>query len=684
MKHLITLKFIFFFLSLSFGQQRVYTSDIPSWVSPQNYNLSPNIDEEEISQGLLTLLADYQINVPKEESHFRIASKITNTSGVQGGSTINVVFDPSYQKLTFHSINVIRNGEIINKLNPEYFQVIRRELNAENYLYDGSYTAMTNLSDVRVGDVVDLSYTIKGFNPIHGGKYSNLFYLNDYVPIGKVNIILYTKNGINYKLYNTDKEPIISTKNGYKTYNWTTITPKSFFYEEYIPSWKIMLPTIAVTDYNNWSEVTSWASSIFSQNEALSSELQQKIKDIDSNNKSDGKKIEAVLDFVQNEIRYLGLEFGIGSYKPNPPNKVFEQRYGDCKDKSLLMVKMLEELDIKAYPMLVNSTLKNTILELPPSPEFFDHCVVKVVDNNDNLMYFDPTLSEQSGTYKNRHFPNYEYGLVVDKTIKSFDTIISNSDNTVYIYEEYDIKDLKGKATLNVKTTYTDVEADRMRYVIKNTAKTSFHNELENFYAQYHNNVRMRKNPVIEDNKDINELIIKEFYAIDSIWKPMNLEPNKISVEFVPSNLLNILVSPNMDSRRHPIELPYPVSRYHTTKVKLPQRWRFQSSNNVLSNDVFYYDSNIKFNKKDNIITAKNYLKIQKPLVEVSDFKSFKKDINLLEKSFGFTIFIEKDAALIPVKSNKESTNWFLTIFLILIATVAIAAVYYYVNDYKK
>ena len=71
MKHLITLKFIFFFLSLSFGQQRVYTSDIPSWVSPQNYNLSPNIDEEEISQGLLTLLADYQINVPKEESHFR-------------------------------------------------------------------------------------------------------------------------------------------------------------------------------------------------------------------------------------------------------------------------------------------------------------------------------------------------------------------------------------------------------------------------------------------------------------------------------------------------------------------------------------------------------------------------------------------------------------------------------------
>ena len=266
-----------------------------------------------------------------------------------------------------------------------------------------------------------------------------------------------------------------------------------------------MLPTIAVTDYNNWSEVTSWASSIFSQNEALSSELQQKIKDIDSNNKSDGKKIEAVLDFVQNEIRYLGLEFGIGSYKPNPPNKVFEQRYGDCKDKSLLMVKMLEELDIKAYPMLVNSTLKNTILELPPSPEFFDHCVVKVVDNNDNLMYFDPTLSEQSGTYKNRHFPNYEYGLVVDKTIKSFDTIISNSDNTVYIYEEYDIKDLKGKATLNVKTIYTDVEADRMRYVIKNTAKTSFHNELENFYAQYHNNVRMRKNPVIEDNKDINE-----------------------------------------------------------------------------------------------------------------------------------------------------------------------------------
>lgn len=681
MKHLITLKFIFFFLLLSFGQQRVHVSDIPNWVNIQNYDLSPNIDEEEISQGTLTLIADYQINVPKQESHFRIANKITNTSGVQSGSDINVVYDPSYQKLTFHSINIIRNGEIIDKLNPEFFQVIRRELNAENYLYDGSYTAMTNLSDVRVGDIVDISYTIKGFNPIHNGKYSNLFYLNDYVPIGKVNIILYTKNGINYKLYNTDKEPIISTKNGYKTYNWTTITPKSFFYEEYIPSWKIMLPTVAVTDYNNWSEVTSWASSIFYQNEALSSGLKQKIQDIAYKNESDGKKIEAVLDFVQNEIRYLGLEYGIGSYKPNSPNKVFEQRYGDCKDKSLLMVSMLKELDIKAYPMLVNSSLKNTLLDLPPSPEFFNHCVVKVIDSKDNLMYFDPTLSEQSGTYYKRHFPNYEYGLVVDQTTKSFDTIISNSSNTVSIYEEYDIKDLKGKATLNVKTTYTDVEADRMRYVIKNTAKTTFQTELENFYATYHNKVRMLKDPIIEDNKDKNELIIKEFYAIDSIWKPMHLEPNKISIEFVPTNLQNVLVFPNMESRRHPIELPYPVSRYHTTKVKLPQKWRFQSTNDLISNDVFYYDSNIIFNRKENIITAKNYLKVQRPIIEVSDFKIFKKDINLMDKSFGFTIFIEKDGVLSRINSNNESTNWFLILFLILVTFAAIGVVYYYVKD---
>ena len=54
---------------------------------------------------------------------------------------------------------------------------------------------------------------------------------------------------------------------------------------------------------------------------------------------------------MQDEVRYLGLENGISAYKPSSPNKVYNQRFGDCKDKSLLLVTMLNQMNIEAYPV---------------------------------------------------------------------------------------------------------------------------------------------------------------------------------------------------------------------------------------------------------------------------------------------------------------------------------------------
>ena len=54
------------------------------------------------------------------------------------------------------------------------------------------------------------------------------------------------------------------------------------------------------------------------------------------------KYFRVAVNFVQNEIRYMGIETGKYSHKANSPEKVFKQRYGDCKDKSLLLASILK------------------------------------------------------------------------------------------------------------------------------------------------------------------------------------------------------------------------------------------------------------------------------------------------------------------------------------------------------
>ena len=269
MKNILTLLFLVFFCNNAISQIKVITKENPSWLIQQDYSTTPNINYDDLSDGTLMLLADYQVHIPTQQYYYRFTTKITDNVGIQSASNINVSYDPLYQKLIFHKLTITRDNQIINKLNTNDFQVIRRELNAENYLYDGSLSAMINLSDVRTNDIIDCSYSIIGFNPIHNNKYSDIFYLNDNVPIGKIHVALFTKNDINYKTINTDIQPEISVKNGLNNYEWSVNTPEKFDYEDAIPAWKMTYPTLVVSDYDSWEEVVHWGNNTYNSNKNI-------------------------------------------------------------------------------------------------------------------------------------------------------------------------------------------------------------------------------------------------------------------------------------------------------------------------------------------------------------------------------------------------------------------------------
>ena len=66
---------------------------------------------------------------------------------------------------------------------------------------------------------------------------------------------------------------------------------------------------------------------------------------------------------MQDDIRYLGFENGLNSFKPSKPIEVLKRRFGDCKDKALLLSTLLQSYGIAANPILVNSTYGKNIDE---------------------------------------------------------------------------------------------------------------------------------------------------------------------------------------------------------------------------------------------------------------------------------------------------------------------------------
>ena len=58
---------------------------------------------------------------------------------------------------------------------------------------------------------------------------------------------------------------------------------------------------------------------------------------------------------MQRNIRYVGIEIGIGGLQPHTADDVFRNRYGDCKDKATLLRAMLENVGIHSTWVLVDT-----------------------------------------------------------------------------------------------------------------------------------------------------------------------------------------------------------------------------------------------------------------------------------------------------------------------------------------
>ncbi|MGA3371597.1 MAG: DUF3857 domain-containing protein [Terracidiphilus sp.] len=90
------------------------------------------------------------------------------------------------------------------------------------------------------------------------------------------------------------------------------------------------------------------------------------------------EKEGAILDYLDREVRYTGIEFGEAAIVPHDPGEALSKKYGDCKDKATLLVTMLRAAGIPAYVALLNAGSRMDVPADLPGMGLFDHAIVYV------------------------------------------------------------------------------------------------------------------------------------------------------------------------------------------------------------------------------------------------------------------------------------------------------------------
>jgi hypothetical protein len=84
---------------------------------------------------------------------------------------VAIDFDPGYQALVLHKLLIHCNGKVLERIDRSLINLIQREESQDVQIHDGSKTLNILVEDVRPGDSLEYSYTIRGANPVLQGRF---------------------------------------------------------------------------------------------------------------------------------------------------------------------------------------------------------------------------------------------------------------------------------------------------------------------------------------------------------------------------------------------------------------------------------------------------------------------------------------------------------------------------------
>lgn len=642
-------------------------SPAPEWVDIAEIPQTNPARYYQTNRGEYWLLSDFQVfwDWTKTVKYYRSVVKVLERQGLEHTASIDIDFDPSNENLVIHHIKVLRDGETIDHTNDVTFSVLRREKDLEDGIVDGELTAHANIRDFRVNDSLDLAYSRITRPDVFGTPLSTLSRMEYKVPVGleRYQVTVPETSEVSYKEHALDIEAEITTANGLRTYSWSLYDQEPIPSEEDRPRAYPQWGYVELTSWKKWTDIGRVVMRNYRPKSELPESYRDKLDAIARTFPENEDRITEVLRNVQDSIRYVGIEIGSGGFIPRQPEVVIERGYGDCKDKSLLMVAMLKHLGIEASVALVHNKRGAGLKDRLPSPYAFNHAIVHVKDG-DKVYWLDPTLTHQGGRGTAIAQPDYGYALVLHPDETSLQEIqLEKPDGPLrQIEENYTLPDEAGEdLTLVVASVYHHQEADAVRRDLARNGTFKKGREYLDYYDDAYRGIKPIMALKVEDDLDANRITLREAYTLplDRFRDKQTLKDFRIrAIAF-----LNVLPEPDAYGRSAPLALPYPGSFEHSIKIRMPF-FKFRSLKKFkLANDAFSYLRTTK--AKGHMLWLKWQMNVESPQISAEAVEKYLSDLDTVITesivSYDFTDYLKKLDRVIKRSAKRKGKRYAVT-----------------------
>lgn len=500
-----------------------------------------------------------------------------------------------------------------------------------------------------VGDTLEFEIAYVEDKPLVPGQFWYSYNFTRGVVVLKEILELRVPREKQPRIANADLKPVITEDGAEQVYTWTTSNT-----EPTKPSGtdgdsdEQKKASVQFSTFTSWQQVGEWYGKLAQPQATVTPEIQAKADALVKDIPAGSARIEALYDFVSTRIRYIGLSFGIGRYRPHTAAEVLENEYGDCKDKHTLLAALLKAEGIDAWPVLIHSTEK--LEEDIPSPGQFNH-LITVIPQGKQLIWLD-TTPEVAPYGVLMNVLRDKQALVVPSFAAAFlmktpaDLPFPSEDHLVMRGDLSNEGTFKGHGEL---TTRSDSEVV-YREIFHSSAPAKWQDVMQAIsyrlgFAGEVSNVQVDDPDVTRNPFHLTWEYERKKYGD---WENRKILP---PTGGIPINYINEEKEP-----KSPIHVGTPGSTIYTAELTLPHGSSMEAPANVDFKTEFaeyhakYSIANGRFLTERRFIV----LKQEVPIADWRKYVAFQKE---LEEDYNFMSMLITSGAEVPATNNKDNQD---------------------------
>lgn len=381
-------------------------------------------------------------------------------------------------------------------------------------------------------------------------------------------------------------------------------------------------------------DLYAWYASLVQEVDNENEELKAIVEELTTNQESDLDKIKAIYYWVQDNIRYIAFENGIMGFKPESCQKVFNNRYGDCKGMANLTKEMLKIAGYDARLTWLGTT------DLPydysmPSLLVDNHMICTVLLDGEKI-YLD-------ATEKYADLYNYAY------RIRGKEVMIEDGENFIiekipasdyqknreYYQHEFNLVEDKlvgtGKYSLdgNRKTRLFNIMASIPKSEWEKSLKSFLKNADKNIQLNISNQPDLRD----RDNTPVFEYDVSISNQVIDLGDELYVNP-ELEYEFYNYEM--------EEDRDVAFEFSGTYFIEQETILNIPESWEVAYLPEPLEIQHDKYSFKLAYQKEDGKIKYNKSFKIKNPLLETQDFSSWNTAIEKVTDFYSDQIILSK------------------------------------------